>query len=172
MAVRILRWIGVVGTGVTLGALAAHVLELPNKLALDGSLWLAVQQQLYRGWGPFTAPFEIGAIAACWALALLLRRRREVLVPTLIAVVALSAALIVFFAVTRPVNVALAGWTAATLPPDWPDYRLRWEAGHAANFVLVLAAFAAQLRAWFAAVRHEAWRQRSMAGPTALVDEA
>jgi len=31
----------------------AHVLELPNKLRLDGPLWLAVQQQLYRGWGPF-----------------------------------------------------------------------------------------------------------------------
>jgi hypothetical protein len=31
----------------------AHVLELPNKLALDGPLWLAVQQHLYRGWGPF-----------------------------------------------------------------------------------------------------------------------
>jgi hypothetical protein len=31
----------------------AHVLELPNKLALDGELWLAVQQHLYRGWGPF-----------------------------------------------------------------------------------------------------------------------
>ncbi len=27
----------------------AHLLELPNKLALDGPLWLAVQQHLYRG---------------------------------------------------------------------------------------------------------------------------
>ena len=31
----------------------AHVLEIPNKLALDGGLWLAVQQHLYPGWGPF-----------------------------------------------------------------------------------------------------------------------
>ena len=29
----------------------AHVLELPSKLMLDGPLWLAIQQHLYRGWG-------------------------------------------------------------------------------------------------------------------------
>jgi hypothetical protein len=38
----------------------AHVLELPNKLALDGPLWLAVQQLLYRGWGLVFGPVEIG----------------------------------------------------------------------------------------------------------------
>jgi hypothetical protein len=30
----------------------AHVLELPNKLTLVGPLWVAIQQHLYRGWGP------------------------------------------------------------------------------------------------------------------------
>lgn len=43
---------------------AAHLLEMPNKLAMDGSLWIAVQQQLYRGWGPFIgAPTEIAGLA-------------------------------------------------------------------------------------------------------------
>jgi hypothetical protein len=46
----------------------AHVLELPNKLALDGGLWLAVQQHLYRGWGPFLGgPAEIGALVTAAA---------------------------------------------------------------------------------------------------------
>ena len=54
----------------------AHVLELPNKLALDAPLWLAVQQHLYRGWGLFLGgPAEIGALAT--ALALLVASPRS-----------------------------------------------------------------------------------------------
>lgn len=53
----------------------AHVLELPNKFALDGRLWLSVQQTLYRGWGPFLGgPAEIGALATSLILACLRRR--------------------------------------------------------------------------------------------------
>ena len=53
----------------------AHVLELPNKLSLDKDLWLAVQQHLYRGWGPFLGgPAEIGALATSLLLAYLRRR--------------------------------------------------------------------------------------------------
>lgn len=62
--VSILRWISLLATAVPLGATVAHVLELPNKFALDGPLWLAVQQSLYRGWGPFIAPFDVAAIMA------------------------------------------------------------------------------------------------------------
>jgi hypothetical protein len=41
----------------------AHVMELPNKLQIDGTLWLAVQQHLYRGWGPFIGgPADVGAL--------------------------------------------------------------------------------------------------------------
>ena len=59
----ILRWVNLIlGIFAALAPLA-HVLELPNKLALDGGLWLDVQQHLYRGWGPFLgAPAEIGVI--------------------------------------------------------------------------------------------------------------
>jgi hypothetical protein len=40
----------------------AHVLELPSKLMLDGPLWLAIQQHLYRGWGTLFGPVEIAAL--------------------------------------------------------------------------------------------------------------
>ena len=54
----------------------AHVLEMPNKLALDAPLWLAVQQNLYRGWGPFVGgPIEILALAT--TLGLLIARRHD-----------------------------------------------------------------------------------------------
>ncbi len=160
MLLRIVRWISLVCTGVTLGVTAAHVLELPNKLALGGPLWLAVQQHLYRGWGPFIGPFEVAAIVSTWLLLLRVRKRRPAFRWTLLAALCLSAALAVFFALNAPVNAAFATWTAETLPPDWPTYRLRWEVGHAASFVLVLVAFIALLRGLFADAVDEASQSR------------
>ena len=58
---RLVRLLAFIVAILALLAPAAHVLELPNKLRLDGPLWLAVQQSLYAGWGPFIcAPTEIG----------------------------------------------------------------------------------------------------------------
>ena len=45
-----------------------------------------------------------------------------------------------FFLFNAPVNAALNGWTATSLPGDWPASRLRWETGHALAATLALAA--------------------------------
>ena len=147
MSRQILRWICIGCTVVPLVLTAAHVAELPNKLALDGELWLAIQQHLYRGWGPFTAPFELTAIVAAWALLLWQRRQGERLGATAVAALCLSSMLLVFFLFNAPVNAALSRWTAQTLPGDWPSYRLRWELGHALACGLGLTAFIVLLRA-------------------------
>jgi hypothetical protein len=134
-----------------LAALAplAHLLELPNKLALDGPLWLLVQQHLYRGWGPFLGgPVEIGALLT--ALALLVARRRDPPTrrPTLVAALAYAGMIAAFFVFNNPVNAAIDGWTPVDLPPDWSVYRLRWEAGHALAAALSAVALAALVWAW------------------------
>ncbi len=145
---RIVRFVSLASTVVTLAALSAHALELPNKLALDGPLWLAVQQKLYRGWGPALGPFEVAAVVAAWAFAYLARARREVVRPATAAAALLTAALAVFFVLNAPVNAAFAAWTAATLPADWPSYRLRWELGHATSFLLFAVALGLLLHAY------------------------
>jgi len=134
-----------------LAALAplAHVLELPNKLALDAQLWLAVQQHLYRGWGPFLGgPVEIIAFAT--SLTLLVARRRDPapMRLTLVAALAYVGMIVVFFALNDPVNAALGSWTASSIPPDWPSFRLRWEIGHALAAILSVVAIIALVRAW------------------------
>lgn len=125
----------------------AHVLELPNKLALDGALWLAVQQNLYRGWGMVFGPVEILALLMSLWLAFARRRSNSTLTPTLVAAAANAALIAVFFLFNDPVNRALDGWNFATMPPEWRDYRLRWEAGHALSAVLSIVALLALLRA-------------------------
>ena len=59
-----LRAINLILAFIATTAPLAHVLELPSKLTLDGPLWLAVQQHLYRGWGAVFGPVEIAALAS------------------------------------------------------------------------------------------------------------
>jgi hypothetical protein len=149
MTRNVLRWLGIGCTAIPLAATLAHVFELPNKMMVDGPLWLAIQQNLYRGRGPMIAPFEITAIVTAWILVLLERERRRTFAPTLLAALSLTTMLGVFFVLNAPVNAAFAQWTVATLPPDWASYRLRWEFGHAVGCALALVAFGALLRAAF-----------------------
>jgi hypothetical protein len=145
----VLRWANLILAALAVLGPAAHVLEMPNKLVLDGPLWLAVQQHLYRGWGPFYgAPVEIGALATSVALVVLRRRDAAALRPTLMAAVAYAGMIAVFFVFNAPVNAALNGWTAATLPTDWPSYRLRWEVGHALAALLSVVGLVAVARGW------------------------
>jgi hypothetical protein len=72
---RWLRWLALLIGFLACIAPMAHLLELGNKLHLDGSLWLAVQQRLYNGWGPLIgAPTEIGGLTV--NLILLAANRR------------------------------------------------------------------------------------------------
>ena len=127
----------------------AHLLEMPNKLALDGPLWLAVQQHLYRGWGPFYGgPVEIIALATTLTLLVARRRDRAPMRLTLLAALAHAGMIVVFFAFNNPVNAALNGWTPSILPPDWQSWRLRWEIGHALAAILSVVAIMSLVRAW------------------------
>ena len=141
-----LRWANLILAIVAVLPPLAHLLELPNKLALDGPLWLAVQQHLYRGWGPFLGgPTEIGALATT---LLLLRRRRHGRTRrlTILAATAYAGMLAAFFMFNDPVNAALNAWTPATLPLNWPHYRLRWETGHALAALFSLIGLLAVIR--------------------------
>src|SRR5262249_11261031 len=126
----------------------AHVLEMPNKLQLDGPLWLAIQQNLYRGWGPFIgAPTELGALAlsviGCWRYGKDRSARRL----WLSAACAYAGMLILFLVFNAPVNAAVAGWRPDTLPADWTWFRARWEIGHCLAAVLSCWGLFATLKA-------------------------
>ncbi len=148
------RWRLLRSANLLLAALAtlapiAHVLELPSKLALDGSLWLAVQQSLYRGWGPLLGgPIEIAALASTAALLILRRSVRRTAQLTGLALAAYAGMIATFFLFNSPVNTAVNAWTPSSLPADWPRYRMQWEAGHALAALLSVIALIALFRAW------------------------
>jgi hypothetical protein len=67
-------------------------MELPNKLRLDGPLWLAVQQHLSNGWGPVIgAPPGIGGLIISVTLAMLHRKRWPRMVLYSVAAIAYGA---------------------------------------------------------------------------------
>ena len=127
----------------------AHVLELPNKLSLDGPSWLLVQQRLYAGWGAVFGPLDLAAIVVGVALCLAFRRDRPVLRDLAGTVAIYVLMIVVFFAFNAPVNTAFNGWTVGTMPGDWPRYRVQWELGHAMAALLSLIGLALAVRARF-----------------------
>jgi hypothetical protein len=144
---RLLRGIHLVIAAIATTAPIAHVLELPNKLRLDGPLWLAVQQQIYRGWGAVFGPVEILALLTTFALVFTRKGNKPAQRPTVVATGAYAAMLAVFFIFNAPVNAAVASWTSATMPADWADYRGRWEFGHALAAALSVLVLVALVRA-------------------------
>src|SRR5258708_25964290 len=143
----LLCWTMVLLASVAVTAPMAHVLELPNKLGLDGPSWLMIQQRLYRGWGSVFGPVDIAAIAVGLAIAWIVRHDRLALRSIVVAVGIYAAMVAVFFIFNAPVNAAFSGWTAATMPDDWTRYRTQWETGHALTALLSLAALVFVIRA-------------------------
>jgi hypothetical protein len=140
-------FVALLSAAIALGAALAHLLELPNKIAMPRDAYLATQQA-YRGWA-WLGLLLLVQLAAILATAWLSRHAPTVLWPLLAAAAFLLAAQAVFWAFTWPANVATQNWT--TLPDDWQRLRARWEYSHAAGalFQLLVSAslFAAVLRA-------------------------
>jgi hypothetical protein len=139
---RALAFLAVLLTALALVPAGAHLLALPNKLAMGREAYLAAQGA-YAGWA-MAGAFPIGAILACLGLALRQAPPASPW-PALLAALLLAAGLAVFFHWTLPANQATANWTR--LPEDWETLRAQWEWSHAANAVLTFLALCAAIGA-------------------------
>jgi hypothetical protein len=144
---RWLRWTCLISAALPLAAALVHVLELPNKLALDGPLWLVVQQQLYAGWAGFMGAFHWVAFFAIWGLAVATMGRFPIFLPTVVSALCISAALAVSVMFVGPLNAILGSWTPASLPVNWAGFRLRWQLLQILEFALLAAGYLYLLRA-------------------------
>src|SRR4051812_15647692 len=135
---RSLAFLAVLLTALALVPAGAHLLALPNKLAMGRDAYLAAQGA-YAGWA-MAGAFPIGAILACLGLAL--RPPPVAAWPALAAALLLAAGRGGFFHWPLPANQATANWTR--LPEDWPGgwetLRAAWEWSHAANAGLTFLA--------------------------------
>jgi hypothetical protein len=135
--VEVLQFIAMLCVAIAVAAGWAHLLELPNKMALSRDEYLTVRQNC-RGWALLGIPV-VGALVAAAALTLLLRGLGAPFYFSLLATLCVLLSLVVFFSVTFPANQATQNWNV--LPAEgWQTLRRRWEYSHATGAVLYFVA--------------------------------
>lgn len=147
MPLRRLRFIVLLLAALTLTMEAAHVLELPEKMAYAPELYSAVNSTMYRYFALVGGPLTVLTLLAGAVLVVVMRKEPAFRL-TFVGVLAYFVAFGVWLVVVQPVNSTVAAAFAndpASLPQLWMALRPRWEYGHAAGFVLELFGLACLL---------------------------
>jgi hypothetical protein len=113
-----------------LGPALAHAFELHTKMSLPRDEYFIIQQ-IYRGWSKFSMVLVVVQLVSLLTTAFLVRHERRVLVPTVLAILFVLGAEVLFWTYTHPANVATANWTVQT--DDWVRLRRAWEYSHLAR---------------------------------------
>jgi hypothetical protein len=137
---NIVEFTAILFTALALVPSGAHLMELPNKIALSGEQYRIVQQ-IYRGWA-LSGVLVVAALVTTTALSWTLRGQAG-FTAALVAVLCIAGTQLVFWVFTYPVNVTTQNW--AILPSHWEALRLRWEYSHAASAVLNMTALIAAI---------------------------
>lgn len=132
MVLKTIQFLAVTLTALALVPSGAHLLALPNKIALPQDTYYVVQNS-YRGWALLGAVL-IAALIANGVLAVLVRNRPAPFWFAVLGSVAVGTTLAIFFVWIYPANQLTANWT--TVPDSWESLRRQWEYGHAANAIV------------------------------------
>lgn len=134
---KIIQFLAIILTALTLVPAGAHLFELPNKIHLAETDYFIVQS-IYRGWALFGIVL-FGALAANLALTMSLRGQGAAALFALVGFVSIAATLAIFFTFTFPANQATDNWTA--VPSNWEQLRWQWEVSHAVNAAITFVGF-------------------------------
>ena len=150
MSIKTAQFLAIVLLALYLVPAGAHLIALPNKIGMDEQSYFTAQQ-VYRGWA-LSGLVLFGALFATAMLAFLSRPQTLPFWFASAGFVLLVAAAVTFFALVFPANRATDNWTH--VPAGWEALRARWEYGHAAAAVMILAAVLA------AGVASLSWSER------------
>jgi hypothetical protein len=136
MWLNIVRFISILSTAITFGAGLAHLLALSNKMKLSNSDYLTVQQ-IYRGWALLGIAVVLSLLSTFILTVMAYNQKQAFFLPA-IALVCITATLLIFWIFIYPVNQQTNNWTV--LPDNWLALRNRWEFSHAVDALLNLIA--------------------------------
>jgi hypothetical protein len=120
----------------------AHVFEMSGKLALRPADYVTMQS-VHHGWVAF-AITTLLATVAIGDHTYLVRRNATSFGWSVVALVFVGAAQIVFWTVAYPINAATEGWSV--LPLDFDAARQKWEYAFAGAGILSFAGLLALVR--------------------------
>lgn len=92
MFLRTWRFIALIFAALLMGTSFCHVLEMPAKMNVSGSLWMTFQHTLYHAFATLGGVVEIGTIVTVITLSFLVRRRRPALYLTLLGAICVTLA--------------------------------------------------------------------------------
>ena len=136
MALRLVLFLAIILTALTLVPSGAHLAVLPNKIAMARAAYF-IAQQIYAGWALFGIVL-FGALIANLANTIVLRRLGRSFGYALASFLLIAANLAIFFVWTFPTNQATNNWTV--VPNNWNELRIQWEYSHAAKAFVTFAA--------------------------------
>lgn len=141
---RVVRFVALLLTALTVGLAFAHALELGPKLEYEGSLYLRLHRTLYWGFGTIGAVVDVGAVIAAVVLAFVMRGRPGFRW-ALLGAAALVVAHVSWWIWVAPVNQAMRLLPLENPPAEWVRLRDQWEYTHLARFFAQLVGFGFQL---------------------------
>jgi hypothetical protein len=145
MLISAVRFVSLFLTALVTGTAYCHTVEGLSRSELVSGTWLAVQQQLYWGFDLMTGMLEGGALITTAIVAAMARDRRRTLALNGIALFCLTMMLVVWVAGLGRIGETVSGWTVHTMPPNWPEYRNRWDWLQGARAALGMIALGAQI---------------------------
>ena len=129
-------------TALALMPAGAHMFELSGKLALSPADYVTVQS-VHHAWVAFASTMLL-ASAAIGLHSYLVSRNAASFGWSMVALVLVGVAQVVFWVVAYPVNAATQGWSV--LPVDFEMLRWKWEYAFAAAGGLSFAGLLALVR--------------------------
>jgi hypothetical protein len=147
MLLKVWRFFTLLLTALALTMESAHVLELPQKMLYNASLYAAVNTTLYRYFAIVGGVYQLASIGLAIVLAFLVYKQQSFRW-TMGGALGLLLAFGIWLAIVAPVNSQVAAALRSTpqsVPALWMQLRLRWEYGHVAGFVMQLIGFCALL---------------------------
>jgi hypothetical protein len=145
MLVSALRFVSLFLTALVTGTAFCQTVEGLGRSELVSEVWLGVQQQLYSGFTLGTGVLEGGALITTAIVAAMVRHRHRTLALNGIAFFCLALMIVVWAAWLSPIADTVSGWTPHTMPPNWPEYRNRWDWLQGARAALGMIALGAQI---------------------------
>ncbi len=145
MLVSTLRFVSLFLTALVTGAAFCHTVEGLGRAELVSDIWLSVQQVLYSGFNWVIGLLEGSALITTAVVAALVRQRPRSLALMGVALFCLAAMIAVWAGGLSPIDSEVGGWTAHTMPANWPEYRNRWDWLQGARTALGLIALGAQI---------------------------
>jgi hypothetical protein len=147
LAIRATQFAALVLQTLVVGAFWGSWIGLSRFMdTLTPATFVEVGHVMMEGYGPIMSVLmPVTLLATLLAGALTYRRNHLAGLLILAGFACVAIATATTLIVNVPIDEMMAGWTAATLPPDWMQIRDRWEAYHTARTFVTLAGLAVTL---------------------------